>query len=107
MTISMKDLFIGMAAAFKSQAAGNLRATIQFVISGEDPGTHHLVIENGTCTYHEGPAQNPTVTINAPDTIWRDVTLGQLDATKAFMTGKIKAKGDMGLLMKLPNLFSR
>ena len=30
-----------------------------------------------------------------------DLALGKLDGTMAFMSGKIKIKGDMGLAMKL------
>lgn len=104
-TYSMEDLFKVMATTFKSEAAGNLRATIQFVISGEEASTHHLVIENGTCTYHAGAAESPTLTINTPGQVWRDIAEGKLDGAKALMTGKFKVKGDMGLLMKLQQLF--
>lgn len=106
MTVTMRDLFQGMAAAFNPAKAGDLKAVIQFDVTGEDAGIHHLVIENGICTHHVGPAQSPSVTITTPDHVWRDITLGKLDGTKAFMTGKIKAKGNMGLLMKLPGLFT-
>jgi putative sterol carrier protein len=106
MTITMKDLFSGMAAAFKPEAAGDLQAVIQFEVTGDEAGVHHLVIENGTCSYHEGSSESPTLTITTPDHVWRDITLGRLDGTKAFMSGKLKAKGNMGLLMKLPGLFS-
>ncbi len=105
MALSMQELFNGMAATFKAQAAGNLRATIQFVITGEEAGAHHLVIENGTCTYHAGQAASPTLTITTPDTVWRDIADGKLDGAKALMTGKFKVAGDMGLLMRLTSLF--
>ena len=32
---------------------------------------------------------------------------GQLDGTAAFMQGKLKVKGDMGLAIKMPTLFRR
>lgn len=105
MTFTMPELFQGMAALFKPEAAGNLQAVVQFDVTGEEAGTYHLVIENGTCTYHAGPASNPSLTITTPDHVWRDIALGKLDATKAFMTRKFTVKGNMGLLMKLPNLF--
>ena len=33
------------------------------------------------------------------------IAQGKLDMAKAFVVGKIKVKGDMGLIMKLPDLF--
>jgi len=41
-----------------------------------------IIIETETCTYHEGPAENPSLTITTPDHIWRDISLGKLDGTK-------------------------
>jgi len=106
MTYTLQEIFQGMAAMFKPEAAGDLKAVLQFDVTGEEAGTHHLVIENGTCTYQAGPAPNPSLTIITPDHVWRDIALGKLDATKAFMTRKFTVKGNMSLLMKLPNLFS-
>jgi len=105
MTITMQELFQGMAATFKPEQAGDLNAVIQYDVTGDEAGTHHLVIANGTCTYHEGPADSPTLTITTPDHVWRDISAGRLDGAQAFMTGKFKVKGDMGLLMKLASLF--
>jgi putative sterol carrier protein len=35
------------------------------------------------------------------------ISLGQLDGTAAFMQGKLKIKGDMGLAIKMASLFKR
>jgi putative sterol carrier protein len=35
------------------------------------------------------------------------ISLGQLDGTAAFMQGKLKIKGDMGLAMKMASIFKR
>ena len=35
-----------------------------------------------------------------------DLSSGKLDGTMAFMSGKIKIKGDMGLAMKLQSVLS-
>ena len=38
---------------------------------------------------------------------WVKIMTGQLDGTAAFMQGKLKIKGDMGLAIKMPSLFKR
>jgi putative sterol carrier protein len=35
------------------------------------------------------------------------ILTGQMDGTSAFMQGKLKLKGDMGLAMRLTTLFKR
>jgi putative sterol carrier protein len=36
---------------------------------------------------------------------WLDMTSGKLNGQMAFMSGKLKLKGDMGLAMKLAGMF--
>jgi putative sterol carrier protein len=38
------------------------------------------------------------------DTDFVDLATGKLDGTAAFMSGKLKIKGDMGLAMKLQSI---
>jgi putative sterol carrier protein len=40
----------------------------------------------------------------SPD--WLDMIGGKLNGQMAFMSGKLKLKGDMGLAMKLGSMFS-
>ncbi len=38
---------------------------------------------------------------------WVKIMTGKLDGTTAFMQGKLKTKGDLGLAMKMPTMFRR
>jgi putative sterol carrier protein len=38
---------------------------------------------------------------------WLNILSGALDAVSAFMGGKIKIQGDMGLMMQFQNWFAR
>lgn len=101
----MRLLLRGMAATFNSNAAGNLKATIQFEVTGKQTGNWFLSIENGKCAFHEGKVNDPNLTIQTPSEIWLAIANQELDGQQAFMEGKYMATGDMSLLMRMKNLF--
>jgi putative sterol carrier protein len=45
------------------------------------------------------------VTISASQEIFEKIVAGEQNPTSAYMTGKLKLKGDMGAAMKLQKLF--
>ena len=97
----------GMALTFNPEKAGDMEAVIQFNVSGEGGGDWHLVIANGQCRCEQGTAAEPTLTITTPADVWLAVARKELKGAMALMTGKYKAKGKMGLLMKMDSIFSR
>jgi putative sterol carrier protein len=46
------------------------------------------------------------VTLSASADTFQDILTGNLDATSAFMTGRLKLDGDMGLAMRLGSVLS-
>ena len=101
----MRLLLRGMAATFNSRAAGDLKATIQFEVTGNQTGNWFFSIENGKCTYNEGKADSPTLTVKTPSQIWLAIANKEIDGQQAFMEGKYTVQGDMGLLMRMKTLF--
>src|SRR4051812_48279603 len=104
-TQTVADVFKEMEGKFKADKAAGINATFQFDITGEGGGTWNARIEDGQATFSEGAAESPTVTITALDEDWVRIVNGQLNPQMAFMTGKIKVKGDLGLATKLGTLF--
>jgi putative sterol carrier protein len=84
------------------QAASGQHATIQQVISGDGGDTHYWIrIEDGTIDMGLGDAEGADATISQSyDTAVR-LAKSELSAVTAFMTGKIKIAGNMGLLLGL------
>ncbi|MGA2317289.1 MAG: SCP2 sterol-binding domain-containing protein [Thermodesulfobacteriota bacterium] len=101
----MRLLLRGMAATFNAQAAGKLKAIIQFEVVGKQPGNWFFSIENGRCSFNEGKVGSPALTIKTPSEIWLTIANKELDGQQAFMEGKYKATGDMSLLMQMKTLF--
>jgi multimeric flavodoxin WrbA/putative sterol carrier protein len=101
----MRLLLRGMAAAFNSQAARDLKATLQFEVTGKQTGDWFLSVEDGKCTYHEGKANAPNLTIITPSEVWLAIANKEMDGQQAFMEGRYKAIGDMSLLIRIRSLF--
>ena len=104
-TATVAAVFKDMESKFKADKAAGMNATFQFDITGDGGGQWNAKVENGEATFSEGVADSPTVTITALDDDWVNIVNGQLNPQMAFMTGKIKVKGDIGLATKLGALF--
>jgi len=102
---SCRDIVMAMAGSLNPQAARELRADIQFNVSGQEPGTYFLQIDNGRCRFHEGTSFSPALTINTPSDTWIAVSNGQVEGATAFMESQYTAEGDFALLMKMSQLF--
>jgi NAD(P)-dependent dehydrogenase (short-subunit alcohol dehydrogenase family)/acyl dehydratase/putative sterol carrier protein len=81
--------FSCVPSGFKADTAGSWEANFHWVLKGATDQT--LTITSGTCTHSEGLQGTPTCTVKSDrDTIIGMFT-GEVDATKAFMAGKISA----------------
>lgn len=82
-----------------------MKGVYLFKIPDANPTDWYLDLKNGdgclTSGQYEGKV-NCTMTMNAE--VFEKLVKGDLKPTAAFMTGKLKIKGDMGLAMKLEKL---
>jgi putative sterol carrier protein len=90
-----------------SEKAGTTKATIQFDLSGPHAGKWWVKIHDGKAESGKGDAEAPNLTLSADSNDWVKIMTGQMDGTAAFMQGKLKIKGDMGLAIKMQSLFRR
>lgn len=101
----------GMALRLDPEEAKGLDATIQFNVSPstmlKTGGDYYLSIADGQCDFSTGRTPNPTLTISTPADVWLKIARKEISGTIALMTGKYKARGQIGLLMKMDKLFSR
>lgn len=87
-----------------SRLAGQT-ASYQFDLTGDDGGTFHLDIQNGSAAVAEGALANPGCTITLAAADFKDLVAGKANPMNLFFGGKLKIAGDMGLAMKLQSLF--
>lgn len=105
--VTPDQVFDQMPASFQADKAGSTSASIQFDLSGDNGGKWWVKIHDGTAESGKGEVENPNLTLIADATDYVKISLGQLDGTAAFMQGKLKIKGDMGLAIKMQSLFRR
>ena len=90
------------------QAAAQQRATIQQVITAADGDTHYwIVIADGTIDMGVGDTDAPDATITQSYETAVKLAKSELSVITAFMTGKVKVAGNMGLLMGLQGALSQ
>ena len=103
----VKAIFDAMATNLNVDAAKGMNSVIQFNLSGDGGGNYHVIIKEGTCTVTEGAHASPNMTMTMAAQDYVDMILGKLNGQMAFMSGKLKIAGDMGLAMKMQSLFKR
>jgi len=75
-----------------------------FVIDIEGAGVWFVTVEDGAVSVREGEGE-ADCTISTTEENFQKILSGEQNATSAYMTGKLKIKGDMGAAMKLQKLF--
>jgi putative sterol carrier protein len=107
MTAQAQELIKAMPGAFLPAKAGSTKALVQLDLTGEDGGQWVIDVANGECRVRQEVAANPDVTVTMTSDDFAALYQNQLNPVQAFMSGKIKVKGNVGLVMQLMNWFER
>jgi putative sterol carrier protein len=102
------EVFGRMPSLFRADRAGSTNAVIHWNITGRPDGgtdTYEVVIENGTCQVPETPEHDPKLALTMGPVEFLKIVSGGANPVMMFMTGKLKAKGDLGLAANIANLF--
>ncbi len=102
-----REIIEAMPKAFVPERAKGLKATYQFELTGEGGGNWVIEITDQQCQVREEVAAEPDATISLAAADYVALVKGELDAMGAFMKGKLKVKGNIGLAMRALNLFQR
>ena len=84
----------------------DVKATIQFHLTGPGGRDWYLVSDHGDISTHEGNAENPEITLTVAAQDWEAIQRGELGRTDAVVGGKLKIDGDVQLLQQLESVLS-
>ncbi|GIH09860.1 hypothetical protein Rhe02_79270 [Rhizocola hellebori] len=105
----LDEVFGRMPSLFRADRAGSTSAVIHWIITGRPDGgsdTYEIVIADGACKLSETPENEPKLALTMGPAEFLKVVSGTGNPTMMFMTGKLKAKGDLGLAANIANLFN-
>lgn len=104
----LNEVFSRMPSLFRADRAGSTNAVIHWSITGRPDGgtdTYEVVIENGACQVSSTPERDPRLSLTMGPLEFLKIVGGAANPVMMFMTGKLKAKGDLGLAANIANLF--
>jgi putative sterol carrier protein len=99
---SVREFFEGLPGRVPAERIAGMNNTYVFDIEGA--GTWKVAIADGVIEVTEG-AGDADVTFSSSEESFEKIVAGEQNPTTAYMTGKLKIKGDMGAAMKLQKLF--
>ena len=100
--MAAKDFFDTLPTRADESKLAGMTNTYLFDIDGE--GQWHVVVADGKLSVTEGGG-DADATISTSSDVFAQIVAGEQNPTTAYMTGKLKIKGDMGAAMKLQKLF--
>jgi putative sterol carrier protein len=99
---SVNEFFAGLPSRVDAAKTAGMNNSYVFDIEGA--GTWTVKVADGTVTVDQGDTGGDC-TISTTAETFEKVVKGEQNPTAAYMSGKLKIKGDMGAAMKLQKLF--
>ncbi|CAO3659650.1 unnamed protein product [Rhizopus stolonifer] len=104
---SLKSAVDALPAAGKDKLKKQVNGIFEFVITNDEKKTETFTVDlkkNGTVIKGKGPTKADAI-ITIKDSDFVQLASGKLNGQKAFMSGKLKIKGQMMLATKLDTVF--
>jgi len=102
MTETVQEFFATLESRADPDKTAGMSNSYLFDIEGA--GQWKVDVDDGAISVSEGDG-DADATISASVETFEKIVAGDLNPTSAYMTGKLKIKGDMGAAMKLQKLF--
>jgi putative sterol carrier protein len=100
--MSAREFFETLESRVDTAKTAGMNNSYLFDIEGA--GTWTVDVHDGNVNVTEGEG-DADVTISTSEETFERMVSGEQNPTSAYMTGKLKVKGDMGAAMKLQKLF--
>lgn len=102
MAATVREFFEGLESRLDPARTAGTTASYLFDVEGA--GQWKVDVNGGKVSVSEGDAEAGT-TISTTEETFLKITRGEENPQAAFMSGKLKVKGDIGAAMKLEQIF--
>ncbi len=93
-----------LPSRFNSDKAKGVDVIVQINITGPNGGEWAVTIRDQKLEVREGIHPSPTLVLSMAETDYMDMVNGRLSGEKAFLTGKLKFKGNIALALRLKEI---
>ena len=107
MAPTIEEIMQRLPGAFDPARAQGLKANVLFDFTSDGGKQYVVRIADGQCSVTEGNLANPDAAVFTSQTTYVAVAEGRLNVATAFMSGKLKVKGNLQLLMRFQQIFHR
>lgn len=105
----LEGIFTRMPESFRPDRAGSTEAVIHWIVTGGPNGsdTYEVRVADGRCETSSRPSTDtPRLAITVSPVDFVKVVSGNGNPVMMFMSGRLKAKGDLGLAANIQHIFA-
>ena len=103
--ISIEGFKFGLPLVFQPNQAKSINAVYQFLFTGQEVSQFTVIIANQSCEIHDSLVGQPNLVVKADSKTWIGFLRKERNIVLAILTGKIRVKGDIRLLLKFAKCF--
>ena len=104
----LTDLVAGMPDVFRADRAGGVEAVVHWHVTGRPDGgddVFELRIADRQCAVSPRATDTPRLVLHLDGPNFVKMATGNANARMLFLRGRLRARGDLGLVNKFPTLF--
>jgi putative sterol carrier protein len=104
----LEEIFQDMQSSFQPDKASGVDAKIQWLIKdGDEEQPYAVTINDGSFSWEQGQAENPTVTLSTDKDSFVALMTGKAQGASLYMAGKLRIQGDLMLAQRMSQFFAR
>lgn len=103
--IPIADIFAALPERFKAASAKGMHAVYAFELTGAEPCSYQLSVDNGTLEISSEFTKPAGIKIGMDSTVFHELMKGEISPAGALNSGKLTIEGEPTLAAMLPTLF--
>jgi hypothetical protein len=103
---SAEFFILGLPLMFRRKLYPALKLSVQFVVSGAEPGSYFVEIDTGRCIAGQGNIKEPNLTIYCANDSWNSVSTGDITPEGALAGRVLRIIGSTQQFLQFLDCFS-